>query len=167
MLPPDFAIKFNTEWCITSYQSSQIISYLLHHAEQCVLVPEAMLSSWTVGTMCLLLLLGRGQGQGIVEMFAGLSHIPPCTSHPMIAVAVSGNGTPTAGQSYTLTCSISGANNVNTYQWEKDDSVIQGETTEMLSFSSLRLSHAEQYTCEVILEGNMFSNTRAITLQSK
>ena len=89
------------------------------------------------------------------------------TPAPSISVQITGSvATPTAGQIYTLTCSISGAS-VTTYQWRKDGSVIQGETTEVISFSTLRLSHAGRYTCEVNVEGNMFSNTRAITLQSK
>ena len=67
---------------------------------------------------------------------------------------------PTFGHSHTLTCNVSGAG-VTTHQWRKDGSVIQGETIEMLSFSSLRLSDAGQYTCEVIVEGNRFSNTRS------
>ena len=90
------------------------------------------------------------------------SDAPPTealTTPPTITVIVvaSGDGTPTAGQSYTLTCSVSGAS-VTTYQWRKNSSIIQGETTEMLSFSTLRLSHAGRYTCEVIVNSMTHSS---------
>ena len=89
------------------------------------------------------------------------------TPAPPISVQITGSvATPTAGQSYTLTCSVTGAS-VTTYQWRKDGSVIQGETTETLSFFPLRLSHAGQYTCGLNVEENMFSNASAITLQGK
>ena len=84
----------------------------------------------------------------------------------MIAVALSGDGTPTAGQSYTLTCSVSGVS-VTTYQWRKDDSVIQGQTTEMLSFSPLRLSDAGQYTCEVIVNSMTLTDDEDVVIMSK
>ena len=88
------------------------------------------------------------------------------TTPPMIAVALSGDGTPTAGQSYTLTCSVSGVS-VTTYQWRKDDSVIQGQTTEMLSFSPLRLSDAGQYTCEVIVNSMTLTDDEDVVIMSK
>ena len=76
-----------------------------------------------------------------------------------VTVVVSDDGTPTAGQSYTLTCSVSVAS-VTTYQWRKNVSVIQGETTEMLSFSSLRLSDAGQYTCEVTVNSMTYTSDK-------
>ena len=107
-------------------------------------------------------------------MFASASpssNAPPTeapTTPPTITVtvAVSGDGTLTAGQSYTLTCSVSGVD-VTTYQWRKDGSVIQGETTEMLSFSPLRLSHAGQYTCEVTVNSMTHTDDMGIYIRSK
>ena len=107
-------------------------------------------------------------------MFASASsssNVPP-TEAPTtpttitVTVAVSGDGTPTAGQSYALTCSVSGAS-VTTYQWKKDGSVIQSETTEMLSFSPLRLSDAGQYTCGVTVNSMTHTDDMSINITSK
>ena len=68
-----------------------------------------------------------------------------------------GGATPTLGQSSTLTCNVSGAN-VTTYQWRRDGSVLHGETTEMVSFSPLRLSNVGRYTCNVIVNGVVYSD---------
>ena len=91
------------------------------------------------------------------------------TFSPFPAAATSvqisdGGATPTAGQSYTLTCSASGAS-VTTYQWRKDGTVLS-ETRPTLSFTPLRLSDAGRYTCEVTADGILLSNSRDITLQS-
>ena len=84
-----------------------------------------------------------------------------------VSVQITGSGaTPSLGQSYSLTCSVSGAS-VTTYQWRKDGSVIQGETTDMLSFSPLGVSDAGQYTCEVTVDGVMYSGEQDITIASK
>ena len=58
-----------------------------------------------------------------------------------------GGATPTAGGSYSLTCSVNGAT-ANSYQWSKDGAVLSGETAATLFFSPLRLSNGGQYTCE-------------------
>ena len=59
-----------------------------------------------------------------------------------------GGATPTVGQSYSLTCSVTGGT-VSSYQWRKDAAVLDGQTTEVLSFSPLTLSDAGQFTCEI------------------
>ena len=64
-----------------------------------------------------------------------------------------------------LTCSVSGAS-VTTYQWRKDGTVLS-ETGPTLSFSSLRLSHAGQYTCEVAVYNWTFNAYQQISLSSK
>ena len=61
---------------------------------------------------------------------------------------IDGGATPTVGQSYSLTCSVGGVT-VSSYQWRKDGAVLPGETTRVLSFSSLRLSDAGRYSCEI------------------
>ena len=114
-----------------------------------------MLSSWTVA-VCLSLLSSRGQGQGTTD-------VP--TTPPMMTVAVSGDGIPAAGQSYTLTCSVSGAS-VTTYQWRKDGTVLS-ETRPILSFSPLRLSDAGQYTCEVTVNSITLTDDENVVIMSK
>jgi hypothetical protein len=78
--------------------------------------------------------------------------------------------TPTAGESYSLTCTVSGADRLDymaSYQWRKDGNVLVGETAVALSFSPFRLLHAGQYTCEVTVGNTMFSITREIVASRK
>lgn len=99
----------------------------------------------------------------------------PTPSDPTIIVTVSGGATPTVGQSYTLTCNISGAGIDVTYQWRKDDADITDEMQLTLSYSSLRLSNAGQYTCEVTITSSILvggtisstSNTLDVSLSSE
>ena len=97
------------------------------------------------------------------------------SSDPNVTVTISNGGaTPNAGQSYTLTCSVSGANNFNpAYQWRKDSSTIDGETEPILSFTSLMLVDAGEYTCQVTVSSSylnediIVSNTLNVTVPSK
>ena len=74
-----------------------------------------------------------------------------------MSVQISDDGaTPTVGENYQLTCSVSGAENLNptfTYQWTKNnDTRTQfGTNSSTLSFIPLRLSDAASYVCEVII----------------
>ena len=81
-----------------------------------------------------------------------------------------GGATPTAGQSYALTCSVNEAT-VSSYQWRKDGAVLQGQTTEVLSFSPLRLSDAGRYTCKVTVTAASETFTaiqnRSVIIQSE
>ena len=83
---------------------------------------------------------------------------------------------PAVGIQYTLNCtvSITGADRLIptiTYQWFKDNTVVSGETQSTLSFSSLRLSDAGQYRCDVTVSSTLsiinMSNTQDLTLQGK
>ena len=74
--------------------------------------------------------------------------------------------TPALRQSYSLTCVVAGASGpVSAYQWRKDGTVLS-ETGQTLSFSSLSLSDAGQYTCQVSVDGMMHSRTEDIRLTS-
>ena len=68
------------------------------------------------------------------------------------------------GQNYSLTCSVSGGT-VSSYQWRKDGVVLQGQTTEVLSFAALRLSDAGQYSCTVTMSAIVYSATKDVSLQ--
>ena len=59
-----------------------------------------------------------------------------------------GGATPTVGQNCSLNCNVTGGT-VSSYQWRKDGAVLQGQTTEVLSFSPLTLSDAGWYSCEI------------------
>ena len=54
---------------------------------------------------------------------------------------------------------------ITAYQWRKGDTVLS-ETGQTLSFSSLTLSDAGQYTCQVSVDGMMVSRTEDIRLTS-
>ena len=69
-----------------------------------------------------------------------VAHFLPSSPVPVITAVVSG-GTPTVGESYSLTCTVTGADRLNptiTYQWFKDNTMVSGETQSTLSllFSS-------------------------------
>jgi hypothetical protein len=89
----------------------------------------------------------------------------------LVSLQITGSvGTPTAGESYSLTCTVSGADRLGymaSYQWRKDGNALAGETAVALSFSPFRLSHAGQYTCEVTVGSTMFSVTREIVAARK
>ena len=71
---------------------------------------------------------------------------------------------PIAGQSYTLTCSVSGTS-ANTYQWMRNSSVLLDKTTEVLSFSPLRLFDGGQYTCEATVGPRTLSDSVDVIVQ--
>ena len=105
-----------------------------------------------------------------------VAHFLTSSPEPIITAMVSG-GTPTVGESYSLTCTVTGADRLNTtitYQWFKDNTMVSGETQSTLSFSSLSLSDAGQYRCDVTVSSTLLSqsiinmsNTQDLTLQSK
>ena len=70
------------------------------------------------------------------------------------------------GQNYTMLCNIVG--NVNyltyTYQWRRSGALLL-QTGPILSFSSLQLSDAGQYICEIIGDINAESDIFNVTLQ--
>ena len=84
-----------------------------------------------------------------------------------ISNGTNGGATPTAGQDYTLTCSVTGelGSFTPTYQWRMNGGVIDGETEPTLSFSPLRLSDAGRYTCKATVATIPFSATQDIFIQ--
>lgn len=68
-----------------------------------------------------------------------------------------------AGESYTFICNVSGLS-VTTYQWRKDSTVFS-QTGQTLSFSHLRLSDAERYTCNVSENSVIQSNGQDVTIE--
>ncbi len=75
---------------------------------------------------------------------------------PSISVWIGDYGTPPiTGKKYSLMCNISGAENLDpiiTYRWTKNNGTqayyVVGKNSNILSFSSLRLSDAGKYFCE-------------------
>ena len=72
---------------------------------------------------------------------------------PLVSVQISdGGATPVAGESYSLTCSVSGAENLNptiTYQWTQNNDTVTHMNSETLPFSTLRVTDAGDYVCQL------------------
>ena len=87
-----------------------------------------------------------------------------------VSVTISDDGaTPTLGQSYILSCLVSGEQSEDdlTYQWLKNGTM-RSETIDTIAFPSLRLSDSGLYTCNVTVNSTMsYSGTIDITLQCK
>ena len=92
-----------------------------------------------------------------------------------MSVQIANDGTtPTAGETYPLFCSVSGAENLNPvimYQWIKNSGSGQiqvGTSSSTLSFTPLRLSDAASYVCEVtIVSGYLSGNILAMNVNSQ
>ena len=93
---------------------------------------------------------------------------------PSLKVTISSIGAPRAGQKYSLSCKIiSGTDGIAhsriTYKWMKDNGTkTQIQTfSNVLSFSSLKLSDGGLYTCEIGLNSIvLIKNTTAKTTHS-
>ena len=72
------------------------------------------------------------------------------------------------GQNYRIACNVMGnaSNLTYAYQWRRNGALLL-EMGPVLSFSSLQLSNAGQYICEIIGDINAVSDTFNITLQGK
>ena len=106
----------------------------------------------------------------LLTMCVVITKIPSTSTAPSIVVMVSDDGaTPSLGQSYTLTCSVTGANNINptiTYQWTKNNGTqtqVVGTNSNTLSLSPLRLSDTGQYTCSVTVSSTLISSVITAT----
>ena len=97
-----------------------------------------------------------------------------CVFHiavPTLSVNVTSKGSIiTGGQAFSLKCTISGPealNSILTYQWTKNNSTgrmqVVGSNTSTLSFSSLRLSDAGQYSCQVIVTSQYLRDVFNVT----
>ena len=83
---------------------------------------------------------------------------------PTITVQLyDGGNIPVAGQQYSLTCDVSGAERLHpniTYQWIKNNSDAQmqvGNDSKSLFFSSLTLSDAGVYSCQISIQSPYIS----------
>ena len=101
----------------------------------------------------------------------------PFLPAPPISVRIDPSGTLTLRQSYSLTCGVTGAENLNssiTYQWTKNAGTqTQVGADRVLSFSPLWLSDAGGYTCQVTVSSPYLINnitmmgTQDVRLQSE
>ena len=71
--------------------------------------------------------------------------------------------TPVVGESYSLTCDVTGAN-VITYLWTKDNVIPVNETSQVLPFPTLKLSQAGQYSCEVNVSSDTYRASQNVSI---
>ena len=79
-----------------------------------------------------------------------------CFTAPSVSVMITPAGTAVAGQSYSLSCSVSGADSLSptiTYRWYNESSNPRSQvgTTSTYTLNPLRPYHAGEYTCEVTI----------------
>ena len=94
-----------------------------------------------------------------------------------ISVVITSSGVPTVGQSYSLTCSVSGADYLNptiVYQWfETDDPGVVLARSVNLQLPPLQLTEDSHYTCQAtvsspyLTEDLTFNQTQDVTIRSK
>ena len=94
-----------------------------------------------------------------------------------ISVVVTSSGVPTVGQSYSLTCSVSGADYLNptiVYQWfETGDPGVVLARSVNLQLPPLQLTDDSHYTCQAtvsssyLTEDLIFNQTQDVTIRSK
>ena len=106
--------------------------------------------------------------------FCSYSYVYNHTDNYYYIVRVSDcGGTITAGQNCSLKCTLTGVESQNptiTYKWLKYNGTQQvevGTGSNILSFPSLNLSDAGQYTCQVTVDSQMYGYTEYIHIQSQ
>ena len=77
--------------------------------------------------------------------------------------------TPTAGETFSLNCSISGTTDPVTYQWFEGpaSSGTQLSSVSQLEFSPLRASDAGLYTCQVTVGYMIVEGTTTVEVSRK
>ena len=77
---------------------------------------------------------------------------------------ISPSGIPMAGQSFSLTCSLTGGASLQptlSYQWTREGGSLMTSTA-TLNFDTLYLSDAGQYSCQVILTSSQLEGEHTV-----
>jgi hypothetical protein len=80
-----------------------------------------------------------------------------------LVATVTTTGTPTAGETFSLDCSVSGIGDAVTYQWF-DSNGTQLTNTSQLQFSRLRASEGGVYTCRATVRGVVVEETTTVNI---
>ena len=83
-----------------------------------------------------------------------------------IVVVITSTGTLTAGQNYSLDCSVTGTTDPATYQWF-DSNGTQLTNTSKLQFSPLLASDAGTYTCRATVGSVVVENSDTVQINCK
>ena len=81
-------------------------------------------------------------------------------------VVITPSGTPTAGQTYSLNCSLTGTTDPATYQWFHGNGTRLADVSQ-LGFSSLSVSEAGAYTCRATVGSVMVEDTANVEINCK
>ena len=91
-----------------------------------------------------------------------------------ITVSITTSGTNTAGETYSLVCSVStvtGSTDQPTITWlDPMNNPVPPDTTgsmSTLTFNPLAASHAGTYTCRATVESAVYTATEVVTVQGK
>ena len=90
----------------------------------------------------------------------------PCPHAVNVVITPSAAGTPTAGETYSLDCSVSGTSSSATYQWFDNNGTHLANTSQ-LQFSPLRASDAGVYTCRATVEGVVLEGSATVNVNRK
>ena len=84
-------------------------------------------------------------------------------------IASSAVGTLTAGETFSLNCSVSGTTDPATYQWFEGPASNGTQLTNVsqLEFSPLRASDAGLYTCQTTVGGMVVEGSTTVTVSRK
>ena len=82
------------------------------------------------------------------------------------SVVITRNGTPTAGQTYSLSCSLVIMTDPATYQWFHSNETQLSDTSQ-LQFSPLMASHGGTYTCRASVRGVMAEDIATVIVTRK
>ena len=101
---------------------------------------------------------------------------------PTITVSISPAVTATAGETYSLVCSVTGSTDQPTITWLDDGVQITSDSSRTVSattsdgsnghsstltFNPLSASHAGTYTCRAAVSGEVQTDTEVVTVQGK
>ena len=92
-------------------------------------------------------------------------------------VTITTIGSPTAGDYYSLKCSVSGTSDAASYQWfgpngesitnSSSRMVFSNSSLTLLEFSPLQAFHAGLYTCRATVNGIVVENSASVTVNGE
>ena len=117
---------------------------------------------------------------GCFSFFKSHSILSKIFTAPSVSVVITPTGTAVAGQSYSLSCSVSGAASLSptstTYRWYNESTNPRsqvGTNSSAYAFTRVQPYYAGQYTCEVMITSPYLnaalsqSMMQVITVKSK
>ena len=107
---------------------------------------------------------------------AASTQLPTTATAPRISVSITSSGTNTAGEAYSLVCSVTvtGSNGPPTITWldpvnnaVSSEMVSTTDSVSTLTFNPLSASHTGTYTCIAAVGGEVQTDMKAVTVQSE